>query len=126
MMQHLWPSQLGSPEWLVGGSVLASQPVGLWLLIAVFTLQLRFALQVPALLLIYAANAVLLPAACRERMGGAADSLSTCVAVGGVRLFGIAVVLPLLAVWLVEARARQAYVAVQSGRLRPAALTTCL
>lgn len=39
MMQHLWPSQLGSPEWLVGGSVLASQPVGLWLLIAVFTLQ---------------------------------------------------------------------------------------
>lgn len=45
-------------------------------------LQLRFALQVPALLLIYAANAVLLPAACRERMGGAADSLSTCVAVG--------------------------------------------
>lgn len=44
----------------------------------------------------------------------------------GVRLFGIAVVLPLLAVWLVEARARQAYVAVRGGRLRPAALTTCL
>ena len=44
--------------------------------------QLRFALQVPALLLVYVANVALLPEACRERLGGATDSLSTCVAVG--------------------------------------------
>ncbi len=41
VLQYWWPSQLGSTEWLAGGSVLASQPAGLWLLIAVFTLQVR-------------------------------------------------------------------------------------
>lgn len=38
-VHHWWPIQLASHEWPVGGSVLASQPAGLWLLIAVFTLQ---------------------------------------------------------------------------------------
>jgi hypothetical protein len=125
-MQYWWPSQMGSVEWLAGGSVLASQPAGLWLLIAVFTLQLRFALQVPALLLVYAANVALLPAACRERLGGVADSLSTCVAIGGVRLFAISVVLPLLAVWMVEARARQAFMTMRNSRLRQPTLSACL
>lgn len=44
--------------------------------------QLRFALQVPALLLVYIANVALLPEACRERLGGGVDSLSACVAIG--------------------------------------------
>ena len=44
--------------------------------------QLRFALQVPALLLVYVANVALLPEACRERLGGGVDSLSACVAIG--------------------------------------------
>lgn len=126
VLQYWWPSHMGSAEWVAGGSVLASQPAGLWLLIAVFTLQLRFALQVPALLLVYVANVALLPEACRERLGGGVDSLSACVAIGGVRLFAISVVLPLLAVWMVEARARQAFVALRTGRPHAAALSTCL
>ena len=44
----------------------------------------------------------------------------------GVRLFGIAVVLPLLAVRLMEARARQAFVAARGGRPTQAALPACL
>ena len=39
VLQYWWPSHMGSAEWVAGGSVLASQPAGLWLLIAVFTLQ---------------------------------------------------------------------------------------
>ena len=44
--------------------------------------QLRFALQVPALMLMYAANVLLLPAACQRSVGSGGASLSTCMAVG--------------------------------------------
>lgn len=44
-------------------------------------LQLRFALQVPALLLMYAANVVLLPGACQHRLGSSDGSIPACVAV---------------------------------------------
>lgn len=192
--QLLWPSQ--APHWLEQNALLSSHPLGLWLLVAVFTLQasgsagarlgqrlrrqerrrtgaprrscaraharprlcrptallqLRFTLQVPALLLVYATNILALPAACQQRAAPAAGSVSACVAAGcvvwraagcmpprcasatplkrrplrpspprlrcsGVRLLAIAVLLPLLAVWMLEIRARFAFASLHSSQ----------
>lgn len=102
-----WGAQSRGTDWMTGNPVLVSYPAGLWLLVAVFTLQLRFALQVPALLFMYGANVLLLPAACQLSVGqGAASTVPSCIALGGVRVFAVAVVLPLLSAWLLEARAR--------------------
>lgn len=83
---QFWPGCAPAADWLAGShAMLAHHPAGLCLLLAVFTLQLRFALQVPALTLIFAAHALLLPAACQQPMAIAASgSVPACGAAGCV------------------------------------------
>lgn len=67
----------------------------------------------PALLLTYAANMLLMPGACQHRLAATGGSLVSCVAAGSLRLFAIAVVLPLLATRMLESRARATYAALR-------------
>ncbi|KAL4451665.1 hypothetical protein ABPG75_007327 [Micractinium tetrahymenae] len=128
---QLWALNAGATDWLSRNPVLLSHPIGLWLLVAVFTLQVRFALQVPPLLMMYLGNVVLLPPVCKDgASAGGTAALLTCVAESGMHMFVefvvlplVLVVLPVMSAWLVEARARTLFASMHanSGRLPAAA-----
>ena len=60
---------------------------------------------------------LLLPGACQHRLAASGGSVLCCVASGSLRLFAIAVVLPLLAARMLESRARATYAALRARHL---------
>jgi hypothetical protein len=103
-LQHwLMPPQ--RTDWLAANALLASHPAGLCLLACVWVLQMRFALQTPALLTSYAAHVLLLPLGWRhvDRVIGHLQPPTTVLS--HACLWGACTVLTLLSAWwLVPAR----------------------